>query len=253
MKLRILLIGVGLILSLSKGYGQAGLDTVRVRLQQISTCGADSVKQVYAAEIMALLQQLPFGSSTAVNPVPFLGYKRCSNGEMELFSWSVPLQGGLAYYNLFKFKDRNYVLTSMPEGEAVPSSYLFYDMLAFRSDKKEYYMLFGWSQSKKVNQKILLVAEFKEKGKIGFNRRLIRKKSKTAPALTFDYAKDASMMTKHDKNGKRIILDHLAPSDSRYEGYYMFYGPDSSYDALLLKKGEWVFQENVKIKTKALQ
>lgn len=253
MKIRFLFIGVGLILSLSKGYSQADIDSVRVRLQQIKACEVDSMKLDYAAEIMNRLQQLPFGSFTTIKPVPFLGYKVCSNAEAELFSWSVPLQQGLAYYNLFKFKDRYYELTYMPGEEETPASYLFYDMLAFRSDRKQYFMLFGWSQSKKINQKILLVAEFKEKGKIGFNRRLIQKKSKTAPALTFDYAKEASMMTRHEKNGKRIVFDHLAPSESRYEGYPMFYGPDSSYDALVLKKGVWIFQENVKVKVKVFQ
>ena len=48
-----------------------------------------------------------------------------------------------------------------------------------------------------------------------------------------------------DKNGKRILFDHLAPTDPKYEGYFMFYGPDASCDALVLKKEEWWYEENL--------
>ena len=49
-----------------------------------------------------------------------------------------------------------------------------------------------------------------------------------------------------------IIMDHLAPEDSRFEGQYQFYGPDFSYDALEFKKGEWVFQRDVFAKNRSL-
>ena len=61
----------------------------------------------------------------------------------------------------------------------------------------------------------------------------------------FEYALDASMLLKQDKNGKRILFDHLAPTDPKYEGYFMFYGPDASCDALVLKKEEWWYEENL--------
>jgi len=51
---------------------------------------------------------------------------------------------------------------------------------------------------------------------------------------------------KQDKKGKRIIFDHLAPIDKKQEGVFMFYGADASYDALVLKGGEWWYKENVK-------
>ncbi len=74
----------------------------------------------------------------------------------------------------------------------------------------------------------------------------MRRKNSRSASLSFEYALDGSMMLKQDKKGKRIIFDHLAPIDKKYEGYYMFYGPDASYDALLLKGEEWWYQENVK-------
>ena len=54
------------------------------------------------------------------------------------------------------------------------------------------------------------------------------------------------MMLKQDKKGKRIIFDRLAPSETKYDGYFMFYGPDGSYDALVCEGGIWKYKENVK-------
>ena len=38
---------------------------------------------------------------------------------------------------------------------------------------------------------------------------------------------------------------HFPDTDPKYEGYFMFYGPDASCDALVLKKEEWWYEENL--------
>ena len=60
------------------------------------------------------------------------------------------------------------------------------------------------------------------------------------------------MALNFDAKEKMIVMDHLAPEDSRFEGQYQFYGPDFSYDALKFKKGAWIFERDVFAKNRSL-
>ena len=124
-------------------------------------------------------------------------------------------------------------------------AWLFYDFIPFEHQKQEYVLLLGWSKTRNTNQKAIWVACFHPDGTVTYNHPLLRKGGSRSASLTFEYALDASMLLKQDKKGKRILFDHLAPTDPKYEGYFMFYGPDASYDALILKEGEWWYEENL--------
>lgn len=228
---------------------QAQIDSVAMHLQKIKACPEDSLKIKYADRIVDFLAQTAFGTYPVSAPVKYLGYKQCSNAEVELFSWSIPLEQGLAYYNWFRFKGngKTYYLRTLPGGEkeSVPA-YLFYDLLAFESNQREYFVLLGWAQTRKSNRKAIWIARFDRNGTVNFKSRLMRKGKSRSASLAFEYSREGGMMLKHDSKGKRIIFDHLAPIDPKYEGYFMFYGPDGSYDALELKKGEWWWEENIK-------
>lgn len=228
--------------------GHAQIDSVGTRLLKIKDSDNDSLKVAYADEIPGLLEKTEFASYLKTNPVKYLGYKHCSNSETELFSWSIPLTTGVAYYNWFRFKEENksYFLRVLPGEKTDIPPYYFYDLLAFKSDKRDYFVLLGWAQNPESNKKAICIARFDKGGEINFKSKLIRRGNKTASSFVFEYAKDGSMVLKYDKKGKRIIFDRLAPIDKKYEGYFMFYGPDGSNDALILKKGEWLYEEDVK-------
>ncbi len=244
MKIKQLLTVCLLGLSVTAVRGQA--NSIAVKLECIRSSKDDQAKIVYADEIMDLLKSSAFGEYDVSKPLKYLGYKRCTNAEAELFSWSFPMEGGLAYYNLIRFKDRSYTLIYRPGEKNTVAPYLFYDLLGFTSGKKPYFILFGWAQSGKSNKKALLIAQFKDDGMVNFNVPLMKRKNSASSSLAFEYAGEASMMLKYDKNGKRIIFDHLAPIDEKYRGYFMFYGPDGSYDGLVLSKGWWEYKEDIK-------
>jgi hypothetical protein len=75
---------------------------------------------------------------------------------------------------------------------------------------------------------------------------------RSAHRLIYEYANDVSMALNYDDKEKMIIMDHLAPEDSRFEGQYQFYGPDFSYDALIFKKGLWRLELDVFAKNRSL-
>lgn len=226
---------------------QPALDSVAVYFEKIKTGESDSLKISYADTILKQLDAVGFNTYNSLLPIKYLGHKLCTNAEVELFSWSVPLQAGLAYYNLFRFKaGQRYCLKYIPGEISDIPPYLFYDLLMFKSEKTDYFVLLGWGEAKKTNKKIVLVARFAEHGTVDFTPALLRKGASRSASLSFEYGKEVSMMLKHDKKGKRIIFDHLSPAEKRFEGAFMFYGPDATYNALLLKKGEWWLRENVK-------
>lgn len=239
---------VFIICLLLAGGVKAQIDSVARCLEKIKAATDDSSRVAYADGIADMLRKTTFGSYNVAAPVKFMGYKRCSNAEAELFAWSVPLEKGVTYYNLIRFKDKktDYYLRSLPGEENSYPPYLFYDLLSFENNKKEYFVLLGWAQTPNTNQKIACIARFETNGKINFKSKLLRRGKSRSASISFEYAREGSMMLKHDKKGKRIIFDHLTPMDKKYEGYFMFYGSDGSYDVLNLKKGEWWFQENVK-------
>ena len=72
------------------------------------------------------IARLERGTYDVSSGVQYLGYKRCLNAEAELFSWSVPLAGGAAFYNYFRFenKKRDVLLKYVPGKKGVPP-YLF--------------------------------------------------------------------------------------------------------------------------------
>lgn len=234
-----------LFVSVPAAVGQ--IDSVAVYLQRIKAEPEDSLRLRYAENVQDFLQRTEFGSYRTEAPVQYLGYKKTADGDMELYSWVVPLQVGQAFYNFFRLKTGQvYRIKSLPGAENPEGNWLFYDLLPFSHRKQDYVALFGWGQTRNSNRKAVLIAQFGPEGAISYNHPLMRKGKSRSASLTFEYAKDGSMMLKHDRRGKRIIFDHLAPVDKKYEGYFMFYGPDASYDALELKNGEWWYEENVK-------
>lgn len=242
---RIILFFLGLC-GVETVFGQT--DSVAVRLQQVKLAENDSVRLKYADEISGYLEKIPYGQYAQLPAVQFLGYRKCVNDDAELFSWTVPLQQGQMFYNWFRFKEgnRSYYLKSLSTAECERPAWLYYDFIRFENQKTVYFVLLGWNRTRNSNRKIVQIYRFQPDGSISFDHKLMRRKNSRSASLSFEYALDGSMMLKQDKKGKRIIFDHLAPIDKKYEGYYMFYGPDASYDALLLKGEEWWYQENVK-------
>lgn len=227
-------------------YGQT--DSIAVRLQWIKAETEDSIRLKYADEIPAYLEHIEFGKYSLFSEVRFLDYKNCLNEDAELFSWVIPLREGQMYYNWFRFKEENkiYLLKSFSGWKDETPKWLYYDFVAFRHEGQKYFILLGWNRTRNTNQKIVQVGRFEKDGTLGLNYPLLRRGNSRSASLSFEYAVDGSMLLQHDKKGKRIIFDHLAPVDKKYEGYFMFYGPDASYDALVLKNGEWWYKENVK-------
>jgi hypothetical protein len=57
------------------------------------------------------------------------------------------------------------------------------------------------------------------------------------------YSIEADMALLFENDGL-IVMDHLSPVQGIYEGKFMYYRPDFSFDALELKKGRWSYKSD---------
>jgi hypothetical protein len=104
------------------------------------------------------------------------------------------------------------------------------------------YTLIGWDGNDKLTQrKFIDVLYFKSNGIPTFGKDLFKIPGKFVKRMMFEYASEVSMSLKYNEVRKQIIYSHLAPNniDPALEGQFQYYGPDGSFDALTLKKGQW--------------
>ena len=118
---------------------------------------------------------------------------------------------------------------------------LYYDMRQVRHKKETYYILLGINRSRRltkerivetawVDDQVYFGKEVFDEGKAAMKKRLI-----------YPHNTDTDM-TLVFEDDETIVLDHLSPESPAFEGKFEYYVPDMSYDAWLLKKGNWVYK-----------
>ena len=130
---------------------------------------------------------------------------------------------------------------------------LYYKILAHRYRGQTYYTLLGWDGKDNItNRKMVDALSLQGKTVILGSSMFVDEDERSAHRLIYEYANDVSMALNYDDKEKMIIMDHLAPEDSRFEGQFQFYGPDFSYDALVFKKGFWRLERDIFAKNRSL-
>lgn len=66
--------------------------------------------------------------------------------------------------------------------------------------------------------------------------------------IFYSYSTRVAMTLQLIEKGKKVLIDHLAPSSAQYSGLPQFYGPDGSQDAFVLSEGGyWRHESDVLI------
>ncbi|MBN4065996.1 hypothetical protein JYT51_01530 [Candidatus Amoebophilus asiaticus] len=126
----------------------------------------------------------------------------------------------------------------------------YYTLLENKHKRKKYFTLLGWDGNNRfTTKKLIETLTFNENCEPVFGAPIINAKDGiTNTRLIFEYDAQAVMLLRYDKKKKMIIYDHLSPQKPEYEGIYLFYGPDFTYDGLKFKKGKWQLVEHLKLK-----
>ncbi len=154
-------------------------------------------------------------------------------------------------YEVYQLLDKSGNVKTPENYIADPSKWfgmLYVDVI--KSDD-DFYTLIGWDGNDKLTQrKFIDILTFKPDGTPIFGKDVFKFPGKFAKRVMFEYASEVSMSLKYNANRKQIIFSHLAPNtpDPTLEGQFQYYGPDGSFDALSMKKGNWVYEPAIDIR-----
>lgn len=232
----------------------------------------DSVKVESAERLERLLADFyadPSHFELEFDSVPFMGQLSAWDKMVSLTCWNLALSDGEFKYHcvmrhrvinngvvvtVFEDKDPDWArIERKPIRSKDWYGVLYYKLLANRYRGHTIYTVLGWDGVDNItNRKVVDVINI-QGNVVSLGAPVFKdEKGTSVQRLIYEYANDVSMALNYDDQEKMIIMDHLAPEDSRFEGQRQFYGPDFSYDALQFVKGEWVFLKDVFAKNRSL-
>ena len=141
-------------------------------------------------------------------------------------------------FNQLKNKDRpNYRFIS----NKIPAA-LYYKIIPTKCNGFSAYLLLGMNPGDLfIQSKSIETFYFNENNNPVSGTPIIHINNLTTNRLKFEYSSNYRISMKYDEAKKAIVIDHLSPSNPIQEGKYEFYGPDGSFDALVLQNDEWRF------------
>ncbi len=111
-----------------------------------------------------------------------------------------------------------------------------------------YYTLLGYDPNNNLTRrKFVDVLYFKADGTPIFGKDVFKIPRKNPKRLMFEYSSGVTMSLKYEADKNEIVYSHLGShlEGTALEGQYQFYGPDGSFDALQMRKGKWMIQEDI--------
>lgn len=111
----------------------------------------------------------------------------------------------------------------------------------------DYYTLIGWDGNNKLTTRKFIDVLYFRNGEPVFGKDVFRIPKKNPRRLMFEYSSEVTMSVKYDEKNNRIVYSHLGSHQegALLEGQYQYYGPDGSYDALVMHKDKWEVVEDL--------
>ena len=192
------------------------------------------------------------------------------DNSFRIFTWVVAdiKMSSFWYFGLFQFsdtkrkKDNLIWLTDSSQAMNAPETKKlgpgnWYGAVYFKiiQNRKDSYSLLGWKGRDRESTRKVIEAFSFSAGRPVFGTNSFpsvdrnNKKSRNKYSrIIFEFNSSVVMSLKYNESEKMIVFDHLAPAEPATEGICSTYGPDFTYDALLLKKGKWIFSPNIEVR-----
>ncbi|MCA1756560.1 MAG: hypothetical protein LC649_03775 [Bacteroidales bacterium] len=198
--------------------------------------------------------------------IRYMGYYMASDSLVKIVSWNIPLNDGSNSYICFVVRrtgeekhiyllrgERGTLTIDQHQQFALEEWYgaLYYDIIPFKSDNSVLYLLPGLDMNDLyTNGKVIEIMGFGSDGIPYFGDKVIRSGDSIISRMLFRYSSNSSMMLRYESEREWMVFDHLSPAEPAFSGVYSYYGPDSSYDALELRGGEWVHIRDVDLRNR---
>jgi hypothetical protein len=124
---------------------------------------------------------------------------------------------------------------------------LYYKIIPLKTKNKTYYTLLGWDGNDKISQKKFIdVLSFDTNGNPRFGADIFDIPKKNPKRIAFEFAHNCAFVLRYNENLNMIVFDRLSPIEPQLTGQYQYYCTgDFEYDGFKIKKGKWLFQENI--------
>lgn len=226
------------------------------------TSGNESNAEEQSNKIIAELESVcsledffvyPFEALRMFKPVS-------SDGKLRVFTWNYPKEDGTQlYFGCVAFKTSKtaeplfFKLNYTPVNGAKwdnkvfdqgkwPGA-LYYSVVPMSKGKKSgnSYALLGFEAKDNLsNYKVIEVITLSNDGcKFGGN--FFEFEDRNPKRVVFEFSDQTTCSLRYYEKQKTIVVDHLAPRESIYEGFFPEYGPDGSYDGYVLENGKWKY------------
>ena len=239
---------------------------LNAQFENLKLASNDSLKLSISQNIMESLKKTlkKKGSfSYSFNELVNLGKVTSSDNQLRVFSWNYTIENGAyRYFALLQKKDgRKIRLIELHQNTTVEENMmtklsanqwlgaLYYQIVPFKNNKKNLYLLLGWDGHKdRTSKKVIETIGFSKTGELEMGLPVINWRGRRLSRVIFEYSKQVQMKLKYHERVNCIVFDHLSPSESRYVNQFEYYGPDFSYDALEFKNGIWHLVEEFDLK-----
>jgi hypothetical protein len=125
---------------------------------------------------------------------------------------------------------------------------LYYDIIPMGpKGRGDTYTLIGWDGKDNLTTRKIIDAITITGDKIRLGATLFEYGGETRKRIILEYSNDVSASVKYHPKKDCIVMDHLSPKNPIMTGIYADYGPDGTYSLFILKKGKWIYMDEIDI------
>ena len=218
----------------------------------------DSVNELFKSYLRQTLE-LSDAFSYPFSKLKSVGFVDSPDGEVRIVNWNIEQQDQTQKYHCFILKKTKNGISitelkdnpdSPPRPDGIIESEnwygaLYYKIIPKEKGSKKMYVLLGWDGNNSASTIKLIDALYFAGSNPKLGSPVFKLNNTTVKRIFFEHSKKVSISVKYEPEYDRIIYDHLSPETPALAGFYSFYVPDLSYDALYFKDNKWILKEDV--------
>lgn len=237
-------------------------DSLSLLLSSLRSAQKDNEKDSLNVLFKTYLRKsidLPGAYSYPFSKLHTIGVVDSPDGGIRIINWNIEQQDQTQKYFCFilkKTKD-GILVTELKEDPNAPArpdgildaenwyGALYYKIIPKERGSKKTYVLLGWDGNNSASTIKLIDILYFAGSTPKLGSPVFKLNNTSVKRIFFEHSKKVSMSLKYEPELDRIIFDHLSPESPTLAGFYSFYVPDFSYDALYFKDSKWVLKEDV--------